>query len=136
MSTAYHIVASQAAKNLQPDFSVVTKQCIHHPNTLYIYCGPISNISAWELLKKIFDESAEIRSHFPPTLVNSIMKDSDEMGAIIPSKIEEIEKDMEALRHRLQETQKKDTNEDTEMWVRGWNKSDSTWTAQPMGVIL
>jgi hypothetical protein len=58
------------------------------------------------------------------------------MGEIIPSRIEEIEKDMNTLRQRLQETVNKDPKEGTEIWIRGWRKCDTTWSTAPIGVSL
>ena len=54
----------------------------------------------------------------------------------MPSRIEEIEKDMDDLRRRVQDMERKEVSGDTEMWIRGWRKCDNIWTAQPMGVCL
>lgn len=95
-----------------------------------------SNIRAWDLLKRILNENPKIGSQLPPALVNSITMESDGTGMIIPSGIEEIEKDMDALRQRLKDNEKEEAREDTEMWIRGWRKCEGTWSNQPIGSIL
>jgi len=62
--------------------------------------------------------------------------ESDGTGMIIPSGIEEIEKDMDALRQRLQDNEKEEPREDTEIWIRGWRKCEGKGSNQPIGCIL
>jgi len=77
-----------------------------------------------------------VRPKFPHALISSIVTDPTEKDTTVPSRIEEIEKDMDDLRRRVQDAERKEVSGDTEMWIRGWRKCDSTWTAQPMGVCL
>ena len=76
--------------------------------TIQILCTPspnLSNISAWDLLKRILDENIEVRPKFPHALISSIVTDPTEKDTTVPSRIEEIEKDMDVFRN-MQMTQR------------------------------
>jgi hypothetical protein len=110
---------------------------MHTPSKYTVPLSPtLSNISAWDLLKRILDENLQIREKFPHAVINSIITDTMEISITAPSRIEEIEKDMEDLRRRGQVVERMEDTGNTEMWIRGWRKCGTAWAPQPMGVCL
>lgn len=120
---------------LPPNFISVAKQCLHHPNTLYISTRSCSNLSAWDLLRRILDEKRFVQEFLPYDIVHWITDESrQEIPTSVPSKVDDIEKEVTGFRKRLEIDRSEGMIDDDGGWIRGWKKWEGEWIPRPIGV--
>ena len=106
--------------------------------TILTLCNPnfnISNLRAWELLRRILEEKPFVQAYLPFDLVNWIIDESrQDTQSIVPSKVDELEKEVHEFRQRLESDNINKQNADSEVWTKGWKKWEGEWIPRPIGV--
>jgi hypothetical protein len=92
-----------------------------------------TNNSAWDLLEHILDEKGFVQAHLPHDIVRWITEESRQEHEIsIPAKVDEIEKEVDVFKQRLQTDGQ--VNGDSGEWRRGWKQWEGEWVPRPIGV--
>ena len=95
----------------------------------------ISNLRAWELLRRILEEKPYIQAQLPFDLVNWIIDDSrQDTQSKIPSNVDELEKEVREFSQRLELDNADKGNGESATWTRGWKKWEGEWIPRSIGV--
>jgi hypothetical protein len=95
----------------------------------------ISDSRAWDLLRRILDEKGFVQEHLPYDVVSWITDESrQEISPSVPSKIDEIEQEVNAFRQRMEMDDSEENTNGEVGWTRGWKKWDGEWIPRPIGV--
>ena len=135
-----HLLSVQTTRNASsptlPDFVGVAKQCVPHPNTLCKLSLPtVSNVRAWDLLRRILDEKGFVQAHLPFEIVNWITNESrEDTKTAIPNKVDEIEKEVHEFMMQLETGETRKESPASKQQIRGWRMWEGDWTPKPIGV--
>ena len=106
--------------------------------TILTLCNPnfnMFNLRAWELLRRILEEKPFVQAQLPFDLVNWIINESrQDTQSKVPSKVDEIEKEVHEFRQRLESDNINKENSESEIWTKGWKKWEGEWIPRPIGV--
>jgi hypothetical protein len=76
-----------------------------------------------------------VQSQLPFDLVKWISDESrQEIQIRVPSKVDDIEREVHDFRRCLELEDIKTTNNNSEMWIKGWKKWEGEWIPRPIGV--
>jgi hypothetical protein len=113
---------------LQNSLSLILILCNSWPS--------ISNHRAWKLLERIVEEKPWVQSHIPFSILSFVINAShQDTRTTVPSRVEEIEKEVHDFRQQLELDNRDKENRDIEIWTAEWKKWEGEWDARPIGVI-
>ena len=77
-----------------------------------------------------------MQAHLPFDIVSWITEESRQGARIeVPSNADEIEKEINEFRERLEKNSSTKPSKDCAQWTRGWKKWDGEWPTKPLGAI-